>query len=797
MDEHPISFLAISSEDISEEPLIVEAEVEGYLVRRVYVDEGSSVEVMFEHCFENLDSRIKARLKETQTDLVGFEGEISKPLGKIELEVCFDNRGLCRRTSMKFIVVRVPSPYNIILGRPRLKTLRTIPSTIHSMMKFPTPKGMATLVTQTIIIAECGRLEKKQMIKEESFEREKEVAVTKEVLVNPSFSDQRVTIGRRLSKACRDQLKCLLKDKMRVFAWEPSDMTGLPRRIIEHMLNVNPSLDPVCQKRRTFSLEKSGVIANEVAEWVKTGIVCPVSLPKRLLSPSQHRLQGRVGDGIQIQVFSGCLQGLSSNLNGRRIRRKDDILHRSRDILLYKNALRAEKCKGYIPKLKRESFLRYMVTSKEVRANPKKTKALADLQSPRTLKEMQSLSGKLASLNRFLSKPAERSLPFVNTLKNITKENKHEYRWTKEAEEAFQQMKKLILDLPSLTPPWPKETLYAYLAVSAEAVSAVLLTDRKGRQCPVQYVSRTLNEAERNYAPMEKLALSLIHMTRILRRYFEAHPMKLAKYAVEIGAYSITFMPRNAVKGQVLADFLSEAPEREKEESYFRMPEVPVEKDDMEIWILFTNGASSPKGSGAEVKVDSKLVASQINGSYEASKDNMIKYLAKAKEYASGFKSFSIENILRNMNQKADLLSKLVSVAFNHLTKEVLVEVLNEWSTEGQEIHAIVEEEGDSWMTPIIRCLEEEVWPEDKNKARCLPAKIGQYTMESEILFKKGYLVPMLRCVGPLQQTMSYARFTWDLTVPHDVVKLILFLFSLKGAAESWLENEPPNSITT
>ncbi|GJT66875.1 reverse transcriptase domain-containing protein, partial [Tanacetum coccineum] len=88
-------------------------------------------------------------------------------------------------------------------------------------------------------------------------------------------------------------------------------------------------------------------------------------------------------------------------------------------------------------------------------------------------------------------------------------------------------MKKLITDLPSLTPPREKETLYAYLAVSAEAVSAVLLTDRKGMQYTVQYVSMTLNEAERNYDPMEKLALSLIHMTRRLRRYFEAHPVKV------------------------------------------------------------------------------------------------------------------------------------------------------------------------------------------------------------------------------------------------------------------------------
>ncbi|GJT46563.1 reverse transcriptase domain-containing protein [Tanacetum coccineum] len=130
-------------------------------------------------------------------------------------------------------------------------------------------------------------------------------------------------------------------------------------------------------------------------------------------------------------------------------------------------------------------FLGYMVTSEGIRANPKKTKAISDLQSPKTLKEMQSLSGKLASLNRFLAKSAERALPFFNTLKNITKENKHEYRWTTEAEEAFQQMKRLIMSLPSLTPPFPEETLYAYLAVSREAVSAVLLTDRNGRQCPV------------------------------------------------------------------------------------------------------------------------------------------------------------------------------------------------------------------------------------------------------------------------------------------------------------------------
>ncbi|GKE53830.1 reverse transcriptase domain-containing protein, partial [Tanacetum coccineum] len=73
------------------------------------------------------------------------------------------------------------------------------------------------------------------------------------------------------------------------------------------------------------------------------------------------------------------------------------------------------------------------------------------------------------------------SLPFFDTLKNITKENKDEYKWTEEAERAFQEMKKLIMDLPSLTTPTTEETLYVYLALATEAVTAVLLTKRKGK----------------------------------------------------------------------------------------------------------------------------------------------------------------------------------------------------------------------------------------------------------------------------------------------------------------------------
>nr|GEV15406.1 reverse transcriptase domain-containing protein [Tanacetum cinerariifolium] len=179
--------------------------------------------------------------------------------------------------------------------------------------------------------------------------------------------------------------------------------------------------------------------------------------------------------------------------------------------------------------------------------------------------EMQSLAGKLAVLNSFLSRSAEKSLPFFETLKDITKENKHNYRWTEKAKNAFQELKKMVLDLPDLTTPLPKETLFVYLAESKEAVSVVLLV----------------------------MALALRHMSRRLRRYFEAHPItvitdqaikqilnnadtsgRLAQYFVELAAYNITYESCSAIKGQILADFINEVP---------------------------VDGASSAKGSGAGV----------------------------------------------------------------------------------------------------------------------------------------------------------------------------------------------------
>ncbi|GJZ69898.1 reverse transcriptase domain-containing protein [Tanacetum coccineum] len=150
-------------------------------------------------------------------------------------------------------------------------------------------------------------------------------------------------------------------------------------------------------------------------------------------------------------------------------------------------------------------------------------------------------------------------------------------------------------------------------------------------------------------------------------------------------------------------------------------------------------------------KVDSRLVANQINGSYIAKEQSMIDYLEKAKALISGFTKFSIEKVPRSENKKADALNKITSTSFAHLTKWILVEVLKENSIDKKEIFAVVEEEGHSWMTPLLEYLVGGTLPAEAKKARAIKMKSRQYAMIGGILYQKSFLEPWLRCVGPLQ----------------------------------------------
>nr|GFA73537.1 reverse transcriptase domain-containing protein [Tanacetum cinerariifolium] len=121
------------------------------------------------------------------------------------------------------------------------------------------------------------------------------------------------------------------------------------------------------------------------------------------------------------------------------------------------------------------TFLGYKVDADGLRVSPDKVKAVLDLPSPKCLKDVQKLNEKLASLNRFLSKSAKKSLPFFKTLKMCTKKN--DFQWNPEAEGAFKEMKQSIAKLLMLTAPKEKEELIMYLYRPRTSVKGQILAD--------------------------------------------------------------------------------------------------------------------------------------------------------------------------------------------------------------------------------------------------------------------------------------------------------------------------------
>ncbi|GJX49470.1 reverse transcriptase domain-containing protein [Tanacetum coccineum] len=152
-----------------------------------------------------------------------------------------------------------------------------------------------------------------------------------------------------------------------------------------------------------------------------------------------------------------------------------------------------------------------------------------------------------------------------------------------------------------------------------------------------------------------------------------------------------------------------------------------------------------------QANVDSRLVANQVNGTYVAKETDMVRYLEKVKTLTSSFKAFSIKQVPRSENKKADALSKIASTSFAHLSKQVLVEELKEKSISVVEVLAVVEEEGDTWMTPIFKYLMDGTLPVEVKKARAVKRKSWRFSIINGTLYKKSFLGPWLRCVGPLQ----------------------------------------------
>jgi hypothetical protein len=145
----------------------------------------------------------------------------------------------------------------------------------------------------------------------------------------------------------------------------------------------------------------------------------------------------------------------------------EDLTETFRTLRLHKLRLNASKCVFGVGFGK---FLGFMVSHRGIEVNPDQIKAIQELKTPRTHKEVQRLTGMTAALSRFISRSADRCQPFFQLLKKGTT-----FQWNDSCMSAFEDLNKYLSSPLLLSTPVLGEPLFLYLAVSEHAVSAVLI----------------------------------------------------------------------------------------------------------------------------------------------------------------------------------------------------------------------------------------------------------------------------------------------------------------------------------
>ena len=139
----------------------------------------------------------------------------------------------------------------------------------------------------------------------------------------------------------------------------------------------------------------------------------------------------------------------------------DDLQKTFNTLRRYNMKLNSSKCAFGVVS---EKFLGFMVSYRGIKANPKKIKAILDMKPLQSIKEVQSLTGRVVALNRFVSKATNKCLPFFKILKKA-------FEWTDECQRAFQDLKTYLVTAPLLSSSVMGEELFLYLAVTLHVVS--------------------------------------------------------------------------------------------------------------------------------------------------------------------------------------------------------------------------------------------------------------------------------------------------------------------------------------
>nr|XP_025647775.1 uncharacterized protein LOC112742761 [Arachis hypogaea] len=660
--------------------------------------------------------------------------------------------------------------------------------------------------------------------------------------------DEYTFINRNLPYDLKEELSQLLKQNRDLFAFTPADMPGIIPDLMSHRLAVDPKANPVAQRRRKMSSDRATEVkkqvkalleANFIRELPYTTWLANVVLVKKsngkwrifmdaysgynqvpMHRPDEEKTAFITPDGTYCYTvmpfglknagatYQRLVNKIFRDLSGNKLEVYiDDMLAKTEsgeqltdDLKVIMNTLRKHQMRLNPAKcafgMEAGKFLGFMITQRGVEANLEKCRAVLEMTSPKNLKDIQKLTGRLTALSRFLGASAQKATPFFKLMKKGAP-----FKWETECEEAFQHFKRVLVEPPILAKPQTGETLYLYLSITEEALAAALVRENeKKEQKPVYFISKFLQDAEARYSRLEKLAFTLLTASRRLRQYFQAHPMtvrtdqavkqvlqkpdlagRMLVWSIELSQFQIKFEPRNAIKAQAMADFIAEmTPGKLTPESWKLHVdgssnstyggagvilenqdgitieqsvryEFPVSNNQAEYEALLA-GLSLAREVGAkvlEVNTDSHVVSSQINGDYQTRDPLLQQYLAKVNKLKEGFEHVTIQHVPRERNARADLLSKLASTKPGHGNKSLIQEVVKTPSVSTTtNAHLTISNQG-SWTYPILQYLLEGTLPPDPKEEKRIKREAANYTIVAGQLYKRGFSQPLLKCIEP------------------------------------------------
>ena len=331
--------------------------------------------------------------------------------------------------------------------------------------------------------------------------------------------------------------------------------------------------------------------------------------------------------------------------------------------------------------------------------------------------------------------------------------------------------------------PKADEVLFTYIAVAPHAMSLVLIRVDSGKQRPVYYMSKSLHETEIRCLPLEKAILAVVHCTRKLPHYFQAHkvvvltqlPLKailrsvdytgrIAKWGTILNAFDIKYMTRTSVKGQVLADLIAEFTEAsvENELNEHRMDEKSVgliAVQESLQWKVYVDGAANQKGSDVglvlitleELVVEKSLRLDFSATNNEAEYETMLEGMPMIHRIGGKSVTMFSNSRLVISQVKGELEAKDDKMR-GYLTQVKYLQK-NFESFNLQHIPRSGNTYADSLATLAIssaQFLSKDILPEDKSEAEKIRQKAPQFWLsEDQKLYKRSFSRPYLLCIHP------------------------------------------------